>query len=192
MIETFVLMELARQLTWCSERARLHHHRTKDRVEVDAVLETPDARVVAVEVKTGATSAPRTWRASGTSPSDWAHGWRPGTCSTPGSRTLSFGERLRVLPIDALWRTSLICPSRPVGSRPQRGREVTTAGHPGTQARPGDPQHLQNSVAPCRPGSRGGPVQAPGQTAPDDALLADVAQACPSQAAAAGGVATST
>jgi Domain of unknown function (DUF4143) len=55
MIETFVLMELARQLTWCSERARLHHHRTKDRVEVDAVLETPDARVVAVEVKTGAT-----------------------------------------------------------------------------------------------------------------------------------------
>ena len=43
MIETFVLMELARQLTWSSERARLHHYRTKDRVEVDAVLETPMA-----------------------------------------------------------------------------------------------------------------------------------------------------
>ena len=55
MIETFVLMELARQLTWCQERARLHHYRTKDKVEVDAILETPDGRVVAIEVKAGAT-----------------------------------------------------------------------------------------------------------------------------------------
>jgi hypothetical protein len=49
MIETFVLMELARQLTWSSERARLYHYRTKDQVEVDAVLETPDGRVIAIE-----------------------------------------------------------------------------------------------------------------------------------------------
>ena len=55
MIETFVLMELAHQLTWCQERARLHHYRTKDKVEVDAILETPDGRVVAIEVKAGAT-----------------------------------------------------------------------------------------------------------------------------------------
>jgi len=55
MIETFVLMELARQLTWCQERARLYHYRTKDKVEVDAILETPDGRVVAIEVKAGAT-----------------------------------------------------------------------------------------------------------------------------------------
>ena len=31
MMETFVLMELARQLTWCQERARLYHYRTKDK-----------------------------------------------------------------------------------------------------------------------------------------------------------------
>jgi predicted AAA+ superfamily ATPase len=39
MIETFVLMELARQLTWSSERARLYHYRAKDQGEVDAVLD---------------------------------------------------------------------------------------------------------------------------------------------------------
>lgn len=43
MIETFVLMELARQLTWSAESARLYHYRTKDRTEVDALLEPPMA-----------------------------------------------------------------------------------------------------------------------------------------------------
>ena len=54
MIETFVLMELARQLTWSSERARLHHYRTKDRVEVERWSRAPDGRVIAIEKKAGA------------------------------------------------------------------------------------------------------------------------------------------
>src|SRR5207248_9269162 len=33
---------------YCSERARLHHYRTKDKVEVDAVLETTRGRVRAL------------------------------------------------------------------------------------------------------------------------------------------------
>lgn len=55
MIETFVLTELARQLSGSSERARLHNYRTNDRGEVDDVLKTPDSRVVAIGVKAGAT-----------------------------------------------------------------------------------------------------------------------------------------
>jgi hypothetical protein len=48
-------MELARQLSWAEERGDLYHYRTKDKLEVDAVIETPDGRVTAVEVKAGAT-----------------------------------------------------------------------------------------------------------------------------------------
>jgi len=44
-------MELARQLTWSTERVRLYHYRTKDKLEVDAVIETPDGRVIGVKVK---------------------------------------------------------------------------------------------------------------------------------------------
>lgn len=36
LMEGFVLMELARQLTWASEEIRLFHYRTKDKLEVDA------------------------------------------------------------------------------------------------------------------------------------------------------------
>lgn len=42
-------MELARQLTWSEERGRLYHYRTKDQLEVDVVIETPDGRVIGVE-----------------------------------------------------------------------------------------------------------------------------------------------
>src|SRR5262249_33969398 len=45
MMENFALMEIARQLTWSEQRGRLYHYRTRDQVEVDAVIETPDGRI---------------------------------------------------------------------------------------------------------------------------------------------------
>jgi uncharacterized protein len=106
MMETFVLMELARQLIWCSERARLYHYRTKEKVEVDAVLETPDGRVVAVEVKAGATV--RTEDLTGLRHLSQRLGSRfvAGYVLYTGQQTLPFGDRLRAVPIDALWHAA--------------------------------------------------------------------------------------
>lgn len=104
MMENFVVMELARQLTWSAERARLYHYRTKDKVEVDAVLETPDGRVVGVEVKAGATV--RTEDLSGLRNLANLLGDRfvAGFVLYTGQQTLPFGEKIRALPVDALWR----------------------------------------------------------------------------------------
>ena len=106
MMETFVLMELARQLTWSSERARLYHYRTKEKVEVDAVLETPDGRAVAVEVKAGATV--RTEDLAGLRHLSKRLGSRfvAGYVLYTGQQTLPFGDRIRALPIDALWHAA--------------------------------------------------------------------------------------
>ena len=106
MIETFVLMELARKLTWCEERARLHHYRTKDRVKVDVVLETPDGRVVAIEVTAGATV--RSEDLAGLRHLAQRLGRRlvAGFVLYTGQQTLPFGDRLRALPIDALWNSA--------------------------------------------------------------------------------------
>lgn len=103
-MENFVVMELARQLTWSEERATLHHYRTKDGAEVDAVIETPDGRVIGIEVKAGATV--RTEDLTGLRGLANALGDRfvAGYVLYTGQQTLPFGEKLRAIPLDALWR----------------------------------------------------------------------------------------
>jgi predicted AAA+ superfamily ATPase len=106
MLENFVLMELARQLTWSDERVRLHHYRTRDQVEVDAILETADGRIVAVEVKAGATV--RSEDLAGLRHLANRVGPRlvAGYVLYTGQQTLPFGDRVRALPIEALWTLS--------------------------------------------------------------------------------------
>jgi len=102
-MENFVLMELARQLTWSQERGRLHHYRTKDKLEVDAVIETPDGRVVGTEVKAGATVRTEDLAGLRNLANHLEDRFVAGHVLYTGQQTLPFGEKLRALPLDALW-----------------------------------------------------------------------------------------
>lgn len=58
LIESFVIAEIAKQLTWSDTSARLHHLRESGGLEVDAVLERSDGRIVAIEVKASTVARP--------------------------------------------------------------------------------------------------------------------------------------
>jgi predicted AAA+ superfamily ATPase len=104
MLENFVAMELARQLSWSDERVQLYHYRTRDKVEVDVVLESADGRVVGIEVKAGATV--RTEDLAGLRHLARMVGPRfvAGFVLYTGQSSLSYGDRIAAVPLDALWR----------------------------------------------------------------------------------------
>jgi predicted AAA+ superfamily ATPase len=106
-LENFAVMELARQMTWSQERARLYHYRTKDKIEVDAVIETPDGRVIAVEVKAGATIRTEDLAGLRNLASHLGGKFVAGYVLYTGQQTLSYGGKIKALPMDALWQLAL-------------------------------------------------------------------------------------
>ncbi len=59
LLESFVAMELKKQLTWSQTRATLWHFRDRDGAEVDLLLERADGQVVGIEVKASSTITSR-------------------------------------------------------------------------------------------------------------------------------------
>jgi predicted AAA+ superfamily ATPase len=104
-LETFVTMELARQVGWSDTRANLFHFRSKDGTEVDAVLEAADGRLVGVEVKAGATVRSEDFRGLRLLMDKVGDRFRGGLVLYTGTETLSFGDKLRCAPISSLWTT---------------------------------------------------------------------------------------
>ncbi len=103
LLEGFVAMEIARQLTWSRTRAELFHYRTKDKVEVDLVLEDRRGQAVAIEVKASATVRAEDFKGINHLATRLGDDLIAGILLYTGSETLSFGEKRRAVPICALW-----------------------------------------------------------------------------------------
>ncbi|MEU4829287.1 ATP-binding protein [Streptosporangium sp. NPDC023615] len=106
LLEGFVLMELARQLTWSDERVELFHYRTKDKVEVDAVLENRRGLVVGIEVKASSTVRPDDFKGLRHLAARLGDDFAVGIVLYTGTRTLPFGDRMRAMPVSALWEVA--------------------------------------------------------------------------------------
>lgn len=104
LMEAFVAMELSRQLSWAETRVELFHYRTRDGVEVDVVLEDRRGRVVAIEVKASSTVRAEDFRGIRHLAERIGDDLVAGIVFYTGARTLSFGDRLRAMPIAALWQ----------------------------------------------------------------------------------------
>jgi uncharacterized protein len=104
LLEGFVLMELARQLTWSGQRAELSHYRTKDKVEVDAVLENRQGSVVGIEIKASSTVTAGDFRGLRHLAERIGSDFIAGIVLYTGTQTLPFGPRLRAVPVSALWQ----------------------------------------------------------------------------------------
>ncbi|MQA27505.1 MAG: DUF4143 domain-containing protein [Micromonosporaceae bacterium] len=106
LLEGFVAMEIARQLTWSDQRADLYHYRTRDQVEVDIVLENRRGQVVAIDVKAASTVRSDDFRGLRHLADRLGDSLITGIVLYTGQQTLPFGPRFRAMPISALWEAS--------------------------------------------------------------------------------------
>lgn len=110
-VECFVGMELAKQLSASPARAELLHMRTARGAEVDFVIESADGRVAGVEVKSSATVRRGDFKHLATLRDRLGDDrFVRGVVLYPGGERLPFGERLEAWPLSTLWAGS---PARP-------------------------------------------------------------------------------
>ena len=105
LIESFVIGEIMRQLTWSDSFARLHHYRTRDGEEVDAVIEHHDGRVVGIEVKASSSVSGDDLRHLRHLRSKAGENFHLGVLLYTGTEVLALGDRLIAAPIDSLWHS---------------------------------------------------------------------------------------
>ena len=108
LLEGFALMEIARQLTWSEQQADLFHYRTRDKVEVDAVIENRRGQAVGIEVKASSTVRSEDFRGLRHLADRLGTDFVVGIVLYTGTETLPFGDGMRAMPLSALWETQSV------------------------------------------------------------------------------------
>lgn len=104
LLEAFVVGEVRKQATWSEAAPAVAYLRTYGGLEVDLVIEAPDGRVAALEVKAASRPERRDFRGLATLRDELGSRFVAGAVLSPAPQPLPAGERLWALPIDALWR----------------------------------------------------------------------------------------
>jgi predicted AAA+ superfamily ATPase len=103
LLETFVVGELRKHVSWLDESVTVGHWRTHDDDEVDLILEFADGGVLGFEVKAGERITGDDFRGLRKLRDAIGRRFLAGVAFSLGSRSYSYDDRLHVLPVDRLW-----------------------------------------------------------------------------------------
>ena len=104
LLETFVVGELTKQVSWLPEAPILGYWRTGDDHEVDFVIEAHDGRVLAFEVKANERVPGSDLKGLRKLREALGDNFVAGVALSTGARSYTHEDRLHVMPIDRLWR----------------------------------------------------------------------------------------
>jgi len=104
LLETFVVNELRKQVSWLDQQLTVGHWRTHDGDEVDFVVENDEGHVVAFEVKAGDRVPGSDLKGLRKLREALGTRFTGGVALCTGPRSYTAEDRIHVLPIDRLWR----------------------------------------------------------------------------------------
>jgi predicted AAA+ superfamily ATPase len=107
LLETFVVGELRKQVSWLDEQVTTGHWRTSDGDEVDFLIEFDDGRVLAFEVKANERVTGSDFKGLRKLRDALGDRLIAGVALSAGPRSYTLEDRLHVLPIDSLWTPGL-------------------------------------------------------------------------------------
>jgi len=102
-LETFVVSEILKQMSWFDESCTIWHYRDKDQDEVDIVIETGRGALVGLEVKASATANAGDFKGLRKLADACGDDFKLGILLYDGEREVPFGDRLFAAPISCLW-----------------------------------------------------------------------------------------
>ncbi|MDP9082972.1 MAG: DUF4143 domain-containing protein, partial [Pseudomonadota bacterium] len=103
LLESFVVQELRKQLTWSKAPATAFHYRSAAGREVDLVLELPGGAVTGIEIKAGAKVSKADFAGLDSLAEDAGKKFIRGVLLYLGDQVLPFGDKLAAVPIEELW-----------------------------------------------------------------------------------------
>ncbi|MDN5859599.1 MAG: ATP-binding protein [Pseudonocardia sp.] len=112
LLETFVVSELRKQVSWLDESVTIGHWRTSDGDEVDMVVEFDDGGILAFEVKTGERVSGAGFTGLRKLRNAVGDRFIAGVAFSTGTRSYTYDDRLHVLPVDRIWQEIDLKPVR--------------------------------------------------------------------------------
>ena len=103
LLESFVTMELVKQLGWSESQPSIRHWRDRNGAEVDLVVEDDDGSVAGIEIKASSTVAASDVKHLRNLHDKLGDKFIAGLVLYLGDRIVPLGARLWALPVSALW-----------------------------------------------------------------------------------------
>ena len=103
LLESFVTMELVKQLGWSESQPSIRHWRDRNGAEVDLVVEDDDGSVAGIEIKASSTVAASDVKHLRNLYDKLGDKFIAGLVLYLGDRIVPLGARLWALPVSALW-----------------------------------------------------------------------------------------
>lgn len=104
LLESFVAMELRKQLSWSQNGTTLWHYRDRDGIEVDFILERPDGSIVGIEVKAASSVSSRDTKGLRFLADRLGDRFAAGVVLSFMPEATPLGDRLTAFPLDTLWQ----------------------------------------------------------------------------------------